>query len=89
MCVWWVGVGGTDVKLVYSSATQKQLRQFTRFKDIAYSGSFRDDGKLLVAGGQDSIVQVASLLLHPCPVEHASCAHQGQYFESPCCCKAR
>lgn len=44
--------------LVYSSATQKQVRQFTRFKDIAYSGSFREDGKLLVAGGQDSLVQV-------------------------------
>ncbi|KXZ44237.1 hypothetical protein GPECTOR_70g467 [Gonium pectorale] len=33
-------------------------RTISRFKDIAYSGCFRSDGKLVVAGGQDGIVQV-------------------------------
>ncbi|EFJ42814.1 hypothetical protein VOLCADRAFT_66565 [Volvox carteri f. nagariensis] len=33
-------------------------RTISRFKDIAYSGCFRSDGRLVVAGGQDGIVQV-------------------------------
>ncbi|KAG2498088.1 hypothetical protein HYH03_003846 [Edaphochlamys debaryana] len=33
-------------------------RTISRFKDIAYSGCFRSDGRLVCAGGQDGIVQV-------------------------------
>ncbi len=33
-------------------------RTISRFKDIAYSGCFRSDGRLVVAGGQNGIVQV-------------------------------
>lgn len=33
-------------------------RTFSRFKDKAYSGKFRADGKLLAAGGENGLVQV-------------------------------
>ena len=33
-------------------------RTIGRFKDKAYGGTFRADGKLLAAGGEDGIVQV-------------------------------
>ncbi|KAG2433548.1 hypothetical protein HYH02_012665 [Chlamydomonas schloesseri] len=33
-------------------------RTISRFKDIAYSGCFRSDGRLVCAGGQDGVVQV-------------------------------
>ncbi|EFN51794.1 hypothetical protein CHLNCDRAFT_139756 [Chlorella variabilis] len=41
---------------VYNGATSAAKRQFGRFKDRAYSGSFRQDGRLIVAGGEDSVV---------------------------------
>ena len=44
--------------LVYDGLTRQLKRQFTRFKDKAYSGTFRSDGKLLVAGGENGLVQV-------------------------------
>ncbi|CAG9465283.1 unnamed protein product [Pedinophyceae sp. YPF-701] len=44
--------------LVYSPRTAAPVRQFTRFQDTAYSGKFRDDGKLLVAGGEQGVVQL-------------------------------
>lgn len=44
--------------IVYNAVTRKAQRQFTRFKDKAYCGNFRADNKLLVAGGEDGIVQV-------------------------------
>lgn len=43
---------------VYDAASRSVRRTFSRFKDKAYSGSFRKDGKLLVAGGEEGIVQV-------------------------------
>jgi len=40
------------------SACARQVRRtISRFKDRAYSGSFRADGKLLVAGSEDAVVQ--------------------------------
>lgn len=44
--------------IVYDGLTRQVRRTFSRFKDVAYSGCFRQDGKLLVAGGQNGIVQV-------------------------------
>lgn len=44
--------------LLYNGRTQQLERQITRFKDIAYSGSYRVDGRLLTAGGESGIVQV-------------------------------
>lgn len=42
----------------YSMKTSKVIRTFSRFKDVARSGSFRADGKLLVAGDDSGLVQV-------------------------------
>ncbi|KAJ9528735.1 hypothetical protein QJQ45_020637 [Haematococcus lacustris] len=44
--------------VVYNGHSRQVGRTFGRFKDTAYSGSFRSDGKLLVAGGQDGVVKV-------------------------------
>ncbi|KAL3158240.1 hypothetical protein ABBQ38_010492 [Trebouxia sp. C0009 RCD-2024] len=44
--------------IIYDAVTRQVRRQFTRFKDKAYCGTFRADNKLLVAGGEDGIVQV-------------------------------
>lgn len=43
---------------MYNGATRQVGRTFSRFKDTAYSGVFRSDGKLLAAGCEDGIVQV-------------------------------
>lgn len=43
---------------VFSSKTRKVAKSFTRFKDTVYSGEFRNDGKLLVAGDASGIVQI-------------------------------
>jgi hypothetical protein len=58
---------------VYNSQTRQVQRTFGRFKDVAYSGSFRQDGKLLVAGGQNSIVQVRGLLITFGAIEVVGC----------------
>lgn len=42
----------------YSMKTSKVTKTFSRFKDVARSGSFRADGKLLVAGDDSGLVQV-------------------------------
>ncbi|KAK9812594.1 hypothetical protein WJX72_000068 [[Myrmecia] bisecta] len=44
--------------IVYDTHTRRVRRQFTRFKDKAYSGNFRIDGKAIVAGSEDGLVQV-------------------------------
>ena len=56
-----IAVTSSTRVLVYDKSTAQVKRQFTRFKDKAYSGTFRGDGKLLVAGGEDGIVQVGQL----------------------------
>ncbi|KAI8992653.1 WD40-repeat-containing domain protein [Pilobolus umbonatus] len=43
---------------VYSSKTHQPKKTISRFKDIAYSGSFRQDGKLIVAGDATGLVQM-------------------------------
>jgi WD40 repeat protein len=43
---------------VYSAATHAVRRTFGRFRDLAFSGTFRDDGRLLVVGGAHPVVQV-------------------------------
>eukprot|EP01104_Vermistella_antarctica_P000107 TRINITY_DN1011_c1_g4_i1.p1 TRINITY_DN1011_c1_g4~~TRINITY_DN1011_c1_g4_i1.p1 ORF type:complete len:519 (+),score=128.63 TRINITY_DN1011_c1_g4_i1:519-2075(+) len=43
---------------VYGSASNKPFKTITRFKDVAYSGAFRADGKLICSGGAESIVKV-------------------------------
>lgn len=41
--------------------TNKLKRSVSRFKDVAYSGTFRADGKLMVAGGEAKMVQIFDL----------------------------
>ena len=54
--------------IIYDAVTRQVRRQFTRFKDKAYCGTFRSDNKLLVAGGEDGIVQV-----QPCSFVFVHC----------------
>lgn len=44
--------------LIYAPKTGKVVKTITRFKDTARGGEFRKDGKLVVAGGDDGVVQV-------------------------------
>ena len=55
--------------IIYDAVTRQVRRQFTRFKDKAYCGTFRSDNKLLVAGGEDGIVQVQM----DCKVSYIAC----------------
>ncbi len=43
---------------IYGSKNKQVKRTISRFKDIVYSASFRGDGKLLVASGEESDVKV-------------------------------
>ena len=47
--------------LVYDASTARVKKQLSKFKDVVYSGTFRSDGKLLVAGGESGVVQVFEL----------------------------
>ena len=49
--------------IIYDAKTQKARRTYARFKDKAYCGSFRPDGKVVLAGGEDGILQVATCFL--------------------------
>ncbi|RDB22693.1 U3 small nucleolar RNA-associated protein 15 [Hypsizygus marmoreus] len=43
---------------IYAPRTQKITKTISRFKDVAHSGSIREDGKLVVAGDDSGLVQV-------------------------------
>lgn len=43
---------------IYAPRTQKITKTISRFKDVARSGSIREDGKLLVAGDDSGLIQV-------------------------------
>ncbi len=43
---------------VYSGTTNQVTKTISRFREAAYSGCFRDDGKLLAAGTEDGVVKV-------------------------------
>jgi U3 small nucleolar RNA-associated protein 15 len=46
---------------IYAPRTQRITKTISRFKDVARSGSIRDDGKLVVAGDDTGLIQVGSL----------------------------
>ncbi|CAH0487458.1 unnamed protein product [Peronospora farinosa] len=46
---------------LYSTTTSEIIKTFSRFRDVVYSGTFRSDGKLLVAGGEAPFVQVLDI----------------------------
>lgn len=43
---------------IYNPITKLATKNFSRFKEAAYGGSFRRDGKLLCAGGEESVVRL-------------------------------
>ncbi|MCI4379567.1 hypothetical protein PGIGA_G00229640 [Pangasianodon gigas] len=43
---------------VYGAHSQEPLRSYSRFRDTAYGGSFRGDGKLLVAGSEEGLIRL-------------------------------
>lgn len=43
---------------IYDYAASKEKRAISKFKDIALSGSYRADGRLMVAGGMKPLLQV-------------------------------
>lgn len=53
-----VAISASTRVLLYDCNTCRVKRQFTRFKDKAYSGTFRGDGRLMCAGGETGIVQL-------------------------------
>lgn len=46
--------------IIFDAHTRRPLTTLSRFKDKAYSGTFRSDGRLLVAGGETGFVQVST-----------------------------
>jgi len=49
---------GTRIQ-IYSSKTNRVVKTISKFKEVARSGSIRDDGKLVVAGDDSGLVQVS------------------------------
>ncbi|CCH45561.1 putative WD repeat-containing protein [Wickerhamomyces ciferrii] len=47
---------------VFSSRTREVVKTFSRFKDTVYSGEYRFDGKLFVAGDASGLVQIFDAL---------------------------
>ncbi|CAK9805346.1 U3 small nucleolar RNA-associated protein 15 homolog [Anthophora plagiata] len=43
---------------VYNPITKLVTKNLSRFKEAAYGGSFRSDGKLLCAGGEESVIRL-------------------------------
>ncbi|KAF9903291.1 snoRNA-binding rRNA-processing protein [Lobosporangium transversale] len=43
---------------IYSSKTHQVKKTISRFKDVAYSGTIRADGKLVVAGDATGLIQI-------------------------------
>lgn len=46
---------------VYNSITKLVTKSYSRFKEAAYGGCFRRDGKLLCAGGQEAVVRLFNI----------------------------
>ncbi|XP_014473334.1 PREDICTED: U3 small nucleolar RNA-associated protein 15 homolog [Dinoponera quadriceps] len=46
---------------VYNPITKLVMKTFSRFKETAYGGSFRKDGTLLCAGGDESVVRLFNI----------------------------
>ncbi|KAK3791180.1 hypothetical protein RRG08_025034 [Elysia crispata] len=43
---------------IYAAENNQVIGTVSRFKDVAYSGSYRRDGKLLVAGTEDKLIKL-------------------------------
>ncbi|KAL1257113.1 hypothetical protein QQF64_012658 [Cirrhinus molitorella] len=43
---------------IYGPHSQEPIQSFTRFRDTAYCGTFRGDGKLLVTGSEEGLIRL-------------------------------
>ncbi|KAL2631102.1 hypothetical protein R1flu_015788 [Riccia fluitans] len=43
---------------IYDGKTREVKKTISRFSDVAYSGAYRGDGQLIVAGGETGLIQV-------------------------------
>lgn len=43
---------------MYSTKTNQAEKTLSRFREVAYSGCFRGDGKLLIAGGDEACLRL-------------------------------
>ncbi|NXC27891.1 UTP15 protein, partial [Campylorhamphus procurvoides] len=43
---------------IYGRYSQEPIKTFSRFRDAAYCATYRDDGRLLAAGSEDSSIQL-------------------------------
>lgn len=43
---------------IYGRYSHEPIKTFSRFKDAAYCGTYRDDGNLLVAGSDEGIIRL-------------------------------
>lgn len=43
---------------VYNPITKLVTKNLSRFKEAAYGGSFRNDGKLICAGGEEAVIRL-------------------------------
>ena len=59
--------------ITFDAHTRRPLTTLSRFKDKAYSGTFRSDGRLLVAGGETGFVQVRRLSVDAAAGVHVAC----------------
>lgn len=46
---------------IYNPITKLVTKSYTRFKEAAYGGTFRKDGKLLCAGGEEAVVRLFNI----------------------------
>jgi U3 small nucleolar RNA-associated protein 15 len=46
---------------LYSTMSNEIVKSFSRFRDVVYSGTFRSDGRLIVAGGEAPQVNVLDI----------------------------
>lgn len=44
--------------ILYNPVTSEPIRTYSRFKDVTYGASFRSDGRLLVAGGEEKHIRL-------------------------------
>ncbi|CAF4202317.1 unnamed protein product [Rotaria sp. Silwood2] len=54
----WISITDSTRVQIYSPDTLSLVRSFYSFKDTAYCGTFRSDGRLVCAGSKDGIVRV-------------------------------
>ncbi|KAN0047280.1 hypothetical protein ACTA71_001662 [Dictyostelium dimigraforme] len=49
---------GNCVRIITSNSKKVDEREITSFRDTPYGASYRDDGKLIVVGGEDPIIKL-------------------------------